>query len=148
MLAAAFVFVSFGYLNGNLLVVLGMQRRLLRISLLALVVNLIGNLILVPLIGFMGAAWMTLVTEIVVFGGSLSLILRELEVGFPAPGRMLRTLLAAVILGAGLELLQLADASLGVLIAATAAGYPALLFGLGALNAEDVRTVIARGAIS
>ncbi len=148
VLAAAFVFISFDYLNGNLLVVLGRQNRLLRVSLLALVVNLAGNLILVPLIGFMGAAWMTLVTEIVVFGGSLSLILRELDIGLPGPGRMLRTLLAAVILGAGLELLQLAGVSLGVLIAATAAGYPALLFGLGALNADDVRTVIARGAIS
>ena len=66
MLAAAFVFISFGYLNGNLLVVLGLQRRLLRISLIALVVNVCGNLILVPLMGFMGAAWMTLATEVVV----------------------------------------------------------------------------------
>ena len=33
VLAAAFIFISFGYLNGNLLVVLGLQRRLLRISL-------------------------------------------------------------------------------------------------------------------
>ena len=37
------------------------------ISLLALVVNVVGNLILVPLAGFMGAAWMTLATEMVVF---------------------------------------------------------------------------------
>ena len=44
VLGAAFVFICFGYLNGTLLTVLGLQRRLLDISLLALVVNVAGNL--------------------------------------------------------------------------------------------------------
>ncbi len=148
VLGAAFVFISFGYLNGQLLVVLGLQDRLLRISLVALVVNVCGNLVLVPLVGFMGAAWMTLVTELVVFVGSLSLILRTLELPLPRPGRIGRTLAAAVLLGLALEVLRLVSAPLGVLVAAACVCYPALLFGLRAVAVDDVRVVLSRGAIN
>src|ERR1700704_580637 len=92
VLGAAFVFICFGYLNGNLLIVMGQQNRLLRISLIALIVNLIGNFIFVPLVGFMGAAWMTLITEIVVFGASLRLIMGTLELHRPGIGRIGRTI--------------------------------------------------------
>jgi O-antigen/teichoic acid export membrane protein len=145
VLAAAFIFISFGYLNGNLLIVLGLQGRLLRISLIALAVNLVGNLILVPLVGFMGAAWMTLATEIVVCAASLSLILRALEMGLPKPGRIARTLVAAVLLGGVLEALRLADASLAVLVVAACLVYPALLFAMRAIAVGDVQVLLRRG---
>ncbi len=148
VLGAAFVFICFGYLNGNLLVVLGLQRRLLWISLVALIVNLCGNLALVPLIGFMGAAWMTLVTEVVVFTASLSLILRTLELPLPRPGRIGRTVLAAVLLGVALEALSLANASLAVLVIAACLCYPALLFALRAVGMDDVRVVVGRRTLA
>ena len=65
VLGGAFVFICFGYLNGNLLVVLGQQRRAPGHRRDSVVLNVAGNLILVPLVGFMGAAWMTLGTEAV-----------------------------------------------------------------------------------
>jgi O-antigen/teichoic acid export membrane protein len=145
VLGAAFVFISFGYLNGQLLVVLGLQGRLLRISVLALLVNVCGNLIFVPLVGFMGAAWMTLATEVVVFGLSLSLILRTLEQPLPRLGRIGRTVLAAGLLTVVLEGLRLEHASLAVLVAAACVCYPALLFGLRAVGVDDLRVVMRRG---
>jgi O-antigen/teichoic acid export membrane protein len=145
VLGGAFVLICFGYLNGNLLVVLGRQRKLLLVSLAALVVNLVGNLLLIPELGFMGAAWMTLVTELVVFAATLSLILRELELPLPKAGRIGRTLAAAVVLGGALELLRLADASLAVLAVAACLLYPALLLGLRALEPDDIRLVLRRG---
>ncbi len=145
VLGGAFVLICFGYLNGNLLVVLGQQNRLLRISALALVVNLIGNAILVPTVGFMGAAAMTLATEAVVFVASLRLILATLEIGLPRPGRIARTALAALILGLLLGVMRLAGAPLAALIVTACACYPALLFGLRAFAAEDVRLVLRRG---
>jgi O-antigen/teichoic acid export membrane protein len=148
VLGAAFVFISFGYLNGNLLVVLGLQWRLLRISLIALVVNVVGNLILVPLTGFMGAAWMTLVTEIIVWGFSLSLILKTLELPLPRPGRIGRTVLAAALLTGALEALRLGHAPLVVLVGAACVFYPALLFGLRAVNVDDVRVVVGRAELA
>jgi O-antigen/teichoic acid export membrane protein len=146
VLFAAFVFICFGYLNGNLLAVMGLQRKLLLISLIALVVNVVGNLILVPLMGFMGAAWMTLITEIVVWSASLRLILRTLELSRPPLGRIGRTALAAVALAVGLVLVRLAGAQLWVLIGATCVLYPGLLFGLRALRPGELRILLRREA--
>ncbi len=146
VLGAAFVFISFGYLNGNLLAVLGLQRRLMHISLVALVVNVAGNLALVPLIGFMGAAWMTLATEVVVCALSLRAILRALEMPLPRLGRVGRTLAAAAILGGVLVGARQAGAPLAALVAIACAGYPSLLLALRALGPEDLRVLLRRQA--
>ncbi len=146
VLGAAFVFICFGYLNGSLLAVLGLQGRLLRISLVALLVNLAGNLALVPAVGFMGAAWMTLLTEIVVCALSLRTILGRLEMPFPKPGRIGRTVLAAALLGAMLAGLKAVGAPLGALTAAACVCYPALLFGIRALVPADVSVLLRRRA--
>ncbi|HEY2141854.1 MAG TPA: flippase [Solirubrobacteraceae bacterium] len=146
VLGAAFVFICFGYLNGNLLVVLGLQRRLLIISVVALVVNVAGNLVLIPLTGFLGAAWITLATEVVVFGSTLRLILRTLELPLPKPGRIGRTVLAAILLAAGLGGLRLLNAPLGALVVAACVCYPALLLGLRAMELADLRVLLRRGA--
>ncbi len=146
VLGAAFVFICFGYLNGNVLVVLGLQKRLLIVSLLALVVNVAGNLALVPAVGFMGAAWMTLITEVVVFAASAYLILNALKMKIPNLGRIGRTVLAAVLLWGILTVLEKADGSLAVLVPAACLAYPALLFGLRAISIEDVRIVLSRRA--
>jgi O-antigen/teichoic acid export membrane protein len=148
VLGAAFVFISLGYLNGQLLVVLGLQGKAMRISLIALLFNLCGNLIMVPLVGFMGAAWMTLATEVVVFLSSLAVILRTLELPLPKLGRIGRTATAAVLLGLVLEGLRLAGAPLGALVGATCLCYPALLFALRAIAVGDLRVLLRRTAIS
>jgi O-antigen/teichoic acid export membrane protein len=148
VLGAAFVFICLGYLNGNVLVVLGLQKRLLKISVAALAVNVAGNLALVPAVGFMGAAWMTLVTELVVFAASLTLIWRTLELGLPGPGRIGRTAFAAILLWGGLTLLDRAGSSLAVLVAAACALYPALLVALRAISIEDMRVLLRRGAVA
>jgi len=144
VLGAAFVFICFGYLNGSLLTVMGLQRRLLTISLAALVLNVVGNLALVPLIGFMGAAWMTLATEMLVCALSLRLVRSTLALPFPKPGRVGRTVVAALLLGGGLLVMREAGASLGALTAAACVGYPALLFGLRALSPGEVRMILRR----
>jgi O-antigen/teichoic acid export membrane protein len=146
VLGGAFVLICYGYLNGNLMLVLGMQNRLLRISLWALLVNLIGNAIAIPIFGFMGAAWMTLATEAVVLLQTTRLLVEELGPAEFAFGRVARTALAAVVLGLVLGALRLADAPLGVLIAVACVLYPALLFALKALGPEDLRVLLRRGA--
>ncbi len=148
VLFGAFVFICFGYLNGSLLTVLGQQRRLLAISLVALVVNVAGNLLFVPLVGFMGAAWMTLATEMLVFGASSRLTLRTLELHRPGLGRIGRTLAAALLTGGALEALKLLGAPLVPLLAAACVCYPALLFGLGAFELDDLRVLLKRRALA
>jgi O-antigen/teichoic acid export membrane protein len=144
VLGGAFVCICFSYLNDNLLLVLGLQRRRLTIGLLALLVNVAGNLILVPLVGFMGAAWMTFATEAVVLAISAGLILKALELPLPKPGRAGRTLLAAALLTGALLLVRAVDGSLAALVLAACLLYPILLFALRALSLDDLRAVIGR----
>ncbi|HLI32023.1 MAG TPA: flippase [Solirubrobacteraceae bacterium] len=146
ILGAAFVFISFGYLNGNLLVVLGLQRQFLRISLVALVINVVGNAALIPLVGFIGAAWMTLITEIYVCGAGMALIRRKLELEPPRPGRVGRAALAGIALAGVLVAVAALGGGLAGLIIAALIFYPALLFGLGAIGVGDLRAVVSRGA--
>jgi O-antigen/teichoic acid export membrane protein len=128
-------------------VVLGLQRRRLVISLVALVINVVGNLILVPIDGFMGAAWMTFATEAIVVGASLWLILRELEMPLPPPGRVGRTFMAAIVLAGSLDGARLLGAPLALLTVLACLLYPALLFGLRALGPADVRVLLGRQAL-
>ncbi len=146
VLLGAFVLICYGYLNGNLMVVFGKQARMVRISLAALLVNLAGNLILVPLVGFMGAAWMTLVTEGVVFLMTSRIVAAELAIRRPAVGRFARTACAALALGLALAGVRLGGGSLGLLVATAVVLYPLLLFAFGALGREDVMLVLRRGA--
>lgn len=63
---AAFV----GYLNhltGYALVVLGEQKNYFKIALIALFFNLSFNLFMIPLFSFYAAAWITVLTEVLVF---------------------------------------------------------------------------------
>jgi len=144
VLAGAFVFICFGYLNGSLLTVMGLQQRLLRISLLALVVNVAGNLVLVPLFGYIGAAWMTLLTELVVFLASLRIIQGGLGAPLPPLGKIGRALIAAAALTGAIALVRSAGAPLGVMVLTAGLLYPALLFGLKALSLDDVRVLLRR----
>jgi O-antigen/teichoic acid export membrane protein len=144
VLGGAFVFICFDYLNGSLLVALGKQRQLLYISVAALAVNVVGNLVFVPIVGFMAAAWMTLATEVVVFVAGAWLIARTLDLSLPGLGRLPRTLLAAALLAVMLDALRLAHASLAVLVLAACVSYPALLFALRALGVEDLRVLLRR----
>ncbi len=147
VLGGAFVFICFGYLNDNLLLVLGLQRRRMLIGLIALVVNVAGNLILVPLVGFIGAAWMTLATEVVVLAMSVRLILGHLQMPLPRPGRVGRALLAAVLLTGGMLIVAELNRSLVALTITACVCYPLLLLGLRAMSLADVRAVLGRSPL-
>jgi O-antigen/teichoic acid export membrane protein len=142
VLGAAFVFICFGYLTGNLLLIAGMQRRMVTVGLVGLVINVAGNLLLVPAVGFMGAAWMTLLTEAVVVGTTAWMLHREIGLRRPALGRMMRIAIAAAALGLGLAALREWGLPLAGLLATAAIAYPALLFALRALDLAEVRVLL------
>lgn len=144
VLAGAMVLISFNYISDNLIVVTGRQRGRLIVSIVALVVNVGGNLILIPAVGFMGAAWMTLVTEAVVFGGGLWIVGRKLELRRPPTGRLGRTLLCALALAALLEGVQALGGSLLALAIVAVVVYPALLFAGRATSPAELRTLLGR----
>lgn len=141
ILGAAFVFVSFGYLTSNLLLVAGLVRKGVVVTFAGLVVNVVGNVILIPPYGFVAAAWTTLVTEVVVVGFSVYYISRVLPLGRAGLGRLPRVTAASVG-----TLLVLAGANaLGVplagLVAVFAVVYPALLLGLRAVELREIKAL-------
>jgi O-antigen/teichoic acid export membrane protein len=142
VLAGAFVFICFGYLTGNLVLIAGLQRRLVAIGLVGLVVNVAGNLVLIPAWGFMGAAWMTLATEAAVVIVTAAMLHRQLNLVLPPLGRTARVALAAAILAGLLELVDGYGGSLAILLILAALAYPALLLGLRALDLGELRTLL------
>jgi O-antigen/teichoic acid export membrane protein len=145
VLGGAFVFICYGYLTGNMLLILGIQKRQIVDGLAGLVVNVVGNLILVPRYGFLGAAWMTLVTEVVVVGTGGYYVVRQLGgLSVVSVGRLPRVAAAAAVLTAALVALKVAGAGLAVLSLAAAILYPSLLIGFGAVSVEEIRLLLVR----
>lgn len=142
VLAGAFVFICFGYLTGNLVLIAGLQRRLVTIGLVGLVVNVAGNAVLIPAWGFMGAAWMTLATEAAVVIVTAAMLRRQLDLTLPPLGRMGRIALAAAALAGLLVGADALGGSLAVLLVLAALAYPALLLGLRAVDLDEVRALL------
>ena len=141
ILMAAFAVICFGYLGGNLVVLLELQRLFVRNAAIALVFNVALNLVLIPPYGFLAAAWVTLATEILVVTLTLGAALRSLELRL----RVRRLLLAVAAAGAmtlAVALLQELGAPLGVLVAAAVLIYPSALLALGAVRPADLRELI------
>ena len=141
ILMAAFVVICFGYLAGHLVIVLEMQRLFLRNAAIALVFNVVANLILIPPYGFVAAAWVTLATELLVTVLTLVPQLRRIELRLNT-GRLARVLAAAVAMTLAVLALNLAGAPLGLLVAAAAVTYPLGLAVSGALRPADVRDLL------
>ena len=77
ILAGAFVSISFGYLVGNMVVILELQRLFLRYAAIGLVLNAALNVVFIPRYGFLAAAWITLLTEVTVMSLSMRRVLRR-----------------------------------------------------------------------
>jgi O-antigen/teichoic acid export membrane protein len=147
VLGGAFVLICFSYLTGNLLLVLGLARRSVTVGLIALVVNVAGNLLLVPRYGFMAAAWMTLATEVAVVLGALWFIRGALGLHRLPIGRVGRIALAATLLCVALLGMRSIGTPLAGLVAGAVVIYPALLLGLRALELDELRILLLRRSL-
>lgn len=144
VLGGAFVLICYGYLTGNLLLVLGQQRKMVVVAVLALIANVVGNVLLIPSTGFMGAAWITLVTEAVVIALSFLFIARALGLRRPSPGRLPHIALAAVMLLLVMLGVDALGAPLVVELAVACLVYPVLLLGLRAIQLDEIRSLLRR----
>jgi O-antigen/teichoic acid export membrane protein len=141
ILMGAFVAISFGHLAINMVIVLGLQRRLALYASIGLVVNVVLNLILIPPYGFLAAAWVTLVTELVVVLLAFRAVTQAIAVRL-APARFVRALVAAAVMTAALWAMDRAGAPLGVLLAAAPALYLPLAVLLRAIDVSHMRALL------
>jgi O-antigen/teichoic acid export membrane protein len=143
VLMGAFVLICFGYLSGNLVIVLGLQRRFLRFALVALVFNVALNLVLIPPYGFLAAAWVTLATEILVVGLTMTMVMRALG-HVPRLDRVARAVAATVGMTLAVWAARELGAGTAVLLLVGGLSYGALVMLFGALTVGDLRALAAR----
>jgi O-antigen/teichoic acid export membrane protein len=147
VLMGAFVSISFGYLAGNMVVILGLQRRYFAYAALGLIVNVLLNVALIPPYGFEAAAWVTLVTEVTVMTLSMRRVL--MGVGLtPKWTRIGRIVIAAALMAAGVAVAHDAGAPLGALVGLAIVMYVGLLFALRALTATEITGFLRRAPIA
>jgi O-antigen/teichoic acid export membrane protein len=143
VLMGAYVVICLGYLSGNLVIVLGLQRRFLRYALLALGFNVALNLVLIPPYGFMAAAWVTLATEILVVGATTRMVMRKLG-HTPRLDRVARAALATA--GMTVAVWAARELGAGILVLLLVGGlvYTALALLLQALRIDELRALATR----
>ncbi|MGA8364854.1 MAG: flippase [Solirubrobacteraceae bacterium] len=137
VLMAAFVPICIGFVGGNMVLATGLQRRYIYYATLGLLVNVVLNVIFIPIYGFQAAAWVTLATEIVVVSITLVAVLRKIEMRLS-----LRKIgLSALAAGASALVvwqLRVAGAQIVWLLLAMGVLYPVLLIALRALDVQEL----------
>ena len=147
ILMGAFVSISFGYLVGNMVVILELQRRFLLYAALALMLNVVLNVLLIPRYGFEAAAWVTLATEVTVMSLSARSVQKRLDMS-PNWARLGRVAAAAGGMGLTVEAAHQAGVPLAFLVAIAAVVYPAFLLASRALTPSNLAALIRRDPIA
>jgi O-antigen/teichoic acid export membrane protein len=136
-----FLVTCVGYLTGSMVLIFELQKRYVRYAATGLVVNVALNLIFVPSHGYLAAAWITLVTELVVVGLTAHACLAALA-WRPHLGVLLRAAVAAAVTCATLAIFQHAGTPIGVLLAETPFLYGALLVATGGLRLQESIAIV------
>ncbi len=136
VLMGAFVLTCFGYVVGYLAVIVDRQRVFVLIALAGLAFNVAANVILLPHHGYIAAAWVTLVTEVVVLVPAALTTLRALG-HQPRLGRLPRAALAAAAMGLAVWACQRAGVGVVLLALLALTVYPLAVLASGALTPED-----------
>ncbi|HEY3864494.1 MAG TPA: flippase [Solirubrobacteraceae bacterium] len=141
VLMAAFVPICIGFVGGNMVLATDLQRRYIYYAVLGLLVNVVLNLIFIPVYGFQAAAWVTLATELIVVSLTLVAVLRKIEMRLSLHKIGLAALAASA---SALVVWRLRDAGAQIewLLLAMGVLYPALLIALRALNVGELLELV------
>ncbi|MGH2962360.1 MAG: flippase [Solirubrobacterales bacterium] len=143
ILMLGFVFVSLSYLAGSLVPVVGLQWRFVAYAAVGVGVNVALNLALIPPYGAYGAAWATVVTEVVVSGLTLAAVFSALRFS-PEVGRVLRATLAAAAMTGAVALAARLGLVPALLVAAPT--YLGCLVALRVIVPAEVRELFGTAA--
>ena len=147
VLALAYVF---GFVNNafiGALTAMDRQGTFAKAAGIAVMVNIVLNLILIPQFGFMAAAWNTVATEIVLTGVGYWLTARHLG-GLPLGSTVWRPILAGLVMGAVLfPFRDVRGYAVVVVVAVAIAVYFAAVMALRTIDKDEmafVRSAIRR----
>jgi O-antigen/teichoic acid export membrane protein len=143
ILMAAFVSISFGYLAGNMVVILELQNRFVRYAAVGLILNAALNVLFIPRYGFIAAAWITLLTEVTVMSSIMRRVLITLVMK-PRLKRFARTLLAAIAMGLTTWAARELDAPLAVLVIVGGISYLLAIVVLRVLTVAEIKAMLRK----
>jgi len=138
--------IFFGNILGRAIIALNLQKKAMFAYLLGVVLNVILNLIFIPKYTYMGAAWSTVITEILVVAFLFWLVWRKTGAFLDISGVIKAAFAAAVMTGALLFFTSPITSPLSFLAlgAATLAGagiYFGVLYVVGGMKRHEVRSL-------
>lgn len=143
-LAVLIWFMPFSFTNGLIqyvLIALGKQRVLTPIFAAAVTFNVVGNFLLIPLYGFLGAALVTVASELVLLGPFWWTVHRAIP-GVSPPREAVHAILATLVMAPAVWWLNTAVHPLAAIPAGLLV-YPLALWLLGGLD-PDQRALLHR----
>jgi O-antigen/teichoic acid export membrane protein len=146
ILMGAFIALAYYQLALSVTIVLGLQRWLVAFAAVGLAVNVLLNLALIPVFGYIAAAWVTLVTEALVAWLALRMAFLKMEV-HPQPTVLWRAVLAAVAMSLATLGLRELGAPLAALVSGAAVTYVAGLVVTRAVTVRDVIALVRREGV-
>ena len=139
--------IFFGNILGRAVIALDLQKKAVFAYLLGVVLNVVLNLIFIPSYTYMGAAWTTVITELLVVAFLFWLVWRKTKVSFDIRGITKAAFAAAVMSGVLLVFVSpitapLSALGLGAVMALGAGIYFGVLYAVGGINKQEVSEIL------
>lgn len=136
IVATGIIFV--GNLFGHTVVVINKQKQILWAYAVIAVISVVGYLVFIPRYSYFGAAWMTVVSEILITLASIYVVWKTTKIA-PALNLFFKSLIASI--GMGVALFLLSGQSLLVMIVAGILIYFIILYLLRGFSKELIREI-------
>jgi len=141
--------IFFGNILGRAVIALDLQKKAVFAYLLGVVLNVVLNLIFIPTHTYMGAAWTTVVTELLVVAFLFWIVWRKTKVSFDIYGITKAAFAAAVMAGTLLLFISpiatpLSVLGLGAAIILGVVVYFGVLYAVGGIKREEIRLFLRK----
>ena len=135
--------IFFGNILGRAIIALDLQKKAMFAYLLGVVLNVVLNLIFIPKYTYMGAAWSTVITELLVVAFLFWLVWRKTGAFLDISGVIKAAFAAAVMVGVLLFFASpisapLSFSGLGLAMLAGAGIYFGVLYVVGGIRREEL----------
>lgn len=120
------------------------QKKLMVILGLAAVVNVALNLTLIPRFSYLGAAWVSVATEVFVTLAAFYLSVKNLKY-FPRPQKASRIFLAGALMAVFMLIFH--SANFYLLAISSVAAYALFLWLLGAVKSEEILSIVSKKGV-
>lgn len=132
--------IFIGNLFGNVIVVIDRQKEILKYYIAIATISVTGCLLLIPKYSYMGAAWMTVVSQSLITLATVYVVWKKTRI-LPSLKLFAKSLVACA--GMAIALILLANQSLWVLIIAGSCAYAVILVLLKGISRDLIKEIVA-----